>query len=670
MLYLIIFNLIIGIICFQLDINHSQISSNISFEKFPHHDHNQVEESNLILRNVRLGHYDKILSILSNETFSKFHENYLEQRGIHGYTSLHLAIKLHHIKIAELLISHGADIFSKIVSSNETTLMLSSHIGSLSLVQVLLSKDMYIDEVDSDGRTALMYAVNMRQSQIVHFLVHKGANINIQDIDGFSNLMVAITNYDSELVSYLLEKGSNVESREKSNFMTPLILSSFYNCVECSEKLLFHGANVNAKCRDNATALIYSVYNGSYILCDLLLSHGANVNTLESYENRINTPLSIAFSHKRDDLFRLFLRYGANYTDRVTIQHRWSLSETLAHCQPVDLIKNMEHDSYLNILLLKELLEQYQLSNILCSVDQKVYFEQLKDSRRAAKGYFNIFFHNEHTICYRSKAAHDSSLEPYLPIPYIYNKSENLSLHLYTPDHDIFSLDYILFNLDIIFDYSVINVHVFQTSGFYPVDVFKRIVYIPTLIPYIYENKQQVIDVDQEVKNRYLEVITTFRDNYFYPNRRNDIINNLRRQNISIINFSNIIGNNYVDLLKEFGSIYGKSKVLLNLHQEETWGMVFEEIRVLPALMKGLVIVSESTPYYEKLPYHEYIIWGEINELKDKINDVLGNYRYYFEKIHGKESKLQVIVEKMKSKASSDLKEALDYAYATQAEDT
>ncbi len=72
-------------------------------------------------------------------------------------------------------------------------------------------------------------------------------------------------------------------------------------------------------------------------------------------------------------------------------------------------------------------------------------------------------------------------------------------------------------------------------------------------------------------------------------------------------------------------------KLLINIHQTD-FSHTLEELRVLPSLMSGILLISEDVPYKESIPYSKHIIWSQYNNLVDTINDVLNNYEYYREK--------------------------------------
>jgi len=82
------------------------------------------------------------------------------------------------------------------------------------------------------------------------------------------------------------------------------------------------------------------------------------------------------------------------------------------------------------------------------------------------------------------------------------------------------------------------------------------------------------------------------------------------------------------DLLKT----YYNSKIMVNIHQTDHHH-TFEELRVLPALCNGVLIVSEDVPLKEYIPYSDSIIWAPYEGIQDKLEDVQNNYEEYYSKI-------------------------------------
>lgn len=116
----------------------------------------------------------------------------------------------------------------------------------------------------------------------------------------------------------------------------------------------------------------------------------------------------------------------------------------------------------------------------------------------------------------------------------------------------------------------------------------------------------------------------------------------------------------YYNIPKIFGDdlyndIYKKSKILVNVHQTDHHH-TFEELRVLPALLNGLIVIAEDSPLRQSVPYNEYIIWCKYEDIAAKTKEVLNDYQSFYERIHGESSGLKDIIFKMREDLNIELK--------------
>jgi hypothetical protein len=76
---------------------------------------------------------------------------------------------------------------------------------------------------------------------------------------------------------------------------------------------------------------------------------------------------------------------------------------------------------------------------------------------------------------------------------------------------------------------------------------------------------------------------------------------------------------------------------LINIHRSDDEN-TFEELRVLPALMNKVLVISEISPLTELIPYNPLIIWATYENIVEKTKEVLENYEEYFNKIFTREN--------------------------------
>jgi GT2 family glycosyltransferase len=71
--------------------------------------------------------------------------------------------------------------------------------------------------------------------------------------------------------------------------------------------------------------------------------------------------------------------------------------------------------------------------------------------------------------------------------------------------------------------------------------------------------------------------------------------------------------------------LYRSTRVLVNVHQTDDHHTA-EDLRIVPALQNGVVVVSEDVPLRETLPYHPFVIWVPYDALLDTAAAVLADY--------------------------------------------
>jgi hypothetical protein len=138
--------------------------------------------------------------------------------------------------------------------------------------------------------------------------------------------------------------------------------------------------------------------------------------------------------------------------------------------------------------------------------------------------------------------------------------------------------------------------------------------------PVLYAYDQQAIT--RAARSR--QVVTTF-NNENEP-RRKRLLDDMRARGLNCVNERGRFSS------EEISELYTDTRVLVNIHQTPHHH-TFEELRVLPALLCGCVVVSEDVPLKEAIPYSEFIIWADYDSIAEKVKEVSDNYAQYFDQI-------------------------------------
>jgi hypothetical protein len=152
--------------------------------------------------------------------------------------------------------------------------------------------------------------------------------------------------------------------------------------------------------------------------------------------------------------------------------------------------------------------------------------------------------------------------------------------------------------------------------------------------------------------NRNIDILTTFLD--LNQERRKVFLNKVIDLNLPVKNI-----NTFFDLESNY-NLLQSTKILINIHQTDHHH-TFEELRCLPALLNGVIIISEDCPYKEYVPYHKYIIWSSYDNIINVVSDVYNNYDKYYNEIFIN-SLIKDELTKIKKDTTNNIKEKLNFA--------
>lgn len=181
-------------------------------------------------------------------------------------------------------------------------------------------------------------------------------------------------------------------------------------------------------------------------------------------------------------------------------------------------------------------------------------------------------------------------------------------------------------SLNYVIEYSLPNIKNISSCDIYK-DYLSKVIYIS---PTLYE---------PNFLGTKTEVITLF--DYSSNLRRASILSQMDNIGIKNTIVTNCFSNECLEKL------YKKTKIMVNVHQTDHHH-TFEELRVLPSLLNGVIIISEDVPLKEEIPYGEFIIWSDYNDIPKKTLEVIENYDFYYDKIFNN-SKLMKILNEMKN---------------------
>jgi ankyrin repeat protein len=214
-----------------------------------------------------------------------------------GGTPLQRACFNGHVKVAEILLHHGADP-NKPGPGGRTALMMAALRGRTEPVRLLLENgaDPNLKDTQSGGTAlyAALYAGGDGGSGVAKMLISHGADIKVRTVDGDAPILIASRKGLTEVAALLLEKGANVNSVDEHYRRSLLHLAAIRGYRDLAELFLSQGADITAKDIYNRTALHYAVKHGNRTVADLLLAKGADpkeAKKAEAFSRRLRDPL-------------------------------------------------------------------------------------------------------------------------------------------------------------------------------------------------------------------------------------------------------------------------------------------------------------------------------------------------------------------------------------------
>jgi ankyrin repeat protein len=215
------------------------------------------------------------------------------------------------IDIARMLIEAGADVNAGVENGRSALYGAGrEHIGPdpKGMVELLLASGAQILPGDRlENEVLLCFAVRHGLRDLVGRLLAVGANANARDMSGASVLVEAVTRKEKEIATLLITSGADV-NRGDERGMTPLCYAHESN-RDMMELLLTHGADVNAR-----GVLHRAVAAGDKPIVELFLAHGADVNIKDSNGD---TPLDEAVARGDKDIAEILRGHGAKEGEKA-----------------------------------------------------------------------------------------------------------------------------------------------------------------------------------------------------------------------------------------------------------------------------------------------------------------------------------------------------------------
>lgn len=252
-----------------------------------------------------------------------------------GFTPLHEAAETSNFRMAQLLISRGADVAKSQQVHRVTPLILAIKAGAKEIVDLLLQNAADPSADDADGHTPLMAAANKPNDEIVGALLGAGADARVKDKLGRNVLQHCSPALSEATIGKLVDAGADINNRDTWQ-RTPLIASIMDHNMTMARKLLEKGADPNVKDDNGSSPLQVALNYRKLEIVDDLLKKGADPNIRDKWSNQ--TMLALCCSLGLESEVAKLVAAGAdlNAVDssgktplHVAVQNSYSSSETV-----------------------------------------------------------------------------------------------------------------------------------------------------------------------------------------------------------------------------------------------------------------------------------------------------------------------------------------------------
>ncbi|KAH9083709.1 ankyrin repeat-containing domain protein [Lactarius deliciosus] len=186
-------------------------------------------------------------------------------------TPLYYASASGSLKVAQVLIEHGADVNAPHTPNNRP-LHAASASGNLEVLRLLVAGGADVNARDNDW-TAVHFASIRGHLEVVRFLLENNADPNVRRWNG-NALNQALEHDHSQVAQLLLKYGADIDAPDKSG-ETLLHQASKHGHLKVAQQLLERGADVHARNHANVTALQVALRWQRREIVQLLLQFGA-----------------------------------------------------------------------------------------------------------------------------------------------------------------------------------------------------------------------------------------------------------------------------------------------------------------------------------------------------------------------------------------------------------
>ncbi len=235
---------------------------------------------------------------------------------IDNNTPLEYAVSNNKINMVKLLLGNEATKVDSLKADGNTALHIAAKLGHVEIVELLIPK-INIDSKNKAGDTPLHCALSNKKDLLAQLLINNNADVNSKNNEEDTPLHIAVAGGQESLVNLLLEKGADFTLKNKKGVSTldnAVAQNNFKLLLILLDKLPadFDAGPLLIKLFESVDNLkVNADIPPDQMSCiEKLLKRGVNPNLTFGPRNKLL--LSVAMSAKGDQLARLLLENKAN----------------------------------------------------------------------------------------------------------------------------------------------------------------------------------------------------------------------------------------------------------------------------------------------------------------------------------------------------------------------
>lgn len=225
-----------------------------------------------------------------------------------GRSLLHHAILCGNAAAVQTLLSYGADCNLPVKTNRKQhefrPVHLASRLGHAKILQILISDGCQIDTRTEHGDTALILCARHRQEECLRVLISSGADLGALNCGGESAVLVAnSTQWDAGFQRAVIDviRAGKIPKSTDPHIFSSLIFSVKCGDVAAIEVLLTQPeVDINEHDRDGFTPIMITAREGHVDAFRVLLFAGANVRLCNQHGE---STITFCQSSKKRDLF-------------------------------------------------------------------------------------------------------------------------------------------------------------------------------------------------------------------------------------------------------------------------------------------------------------------------------------------------------------------------------